>query len=414
MKKDLIDTILCCILGVKDSKKEIELLIHRSDLDWTTFLLKSRKYGLTSLLYHRIKMLNVDKKIPEDILRELTEDYQYSTVRNMKLYHQLSMLLSAFNDVNIPVIVLKGSHLAENIYDNIALRPMGDIDILVRRSDLMKAGETMQNLGYSLSKGDLSEASCLVNHHLPPFQRQNCFPVEVHWTISKPKGPFNLDLDDLWQSAQKETLAGVETFVLSPEYLLLHLCMHAAYQDKLEGRLKPLLDIIATVQHYQNKIDWQVCISVAQKLKAEKCVLLMLSLGHELLGLSIPEEASQRLRSKDFDIDVELVAKRYIFKEWAPYKVGVNLVELWKAERTWKRFIYILRRVFLSPEHIAAIYSLPLSSNRIYLYYFRLKKLILAHRRNIWLVFRKDEKMLESLENKEKRLDLITWLTNAS
>ncbi len=48
----------------------------------------------------------------------------------------------------IKTIVLKGAMLAETVYPNIALRSMGDIDLLIHKDDLDRAAKRILELGY--------------------------------------------------------------------------------------------------------------------------------------------------------------------------------------------------------------------------------------------------------------------------
>ncbi len=49
---------------------------------------------------------------------------------------------------NVKVIVLKGTSLATNLYPDIGLRPMGDIDLLVHKSQFRSAIQLVQSIGY--------------------------------------------------------------------------------------------------------------------------------------------------------------------------------------------------------------------------------------------------------------------------
>ncbi|MCP4365035.1 MAG: nucleotidyltransferase family protein [Planctomycetes bacterium] len=83
----------------------------------------------------------------------------------------------------MPVILLKGAHLAQVVYSNIALRPMGDIDILVKKNDLPKAKELLLELGYTPIKEVDIATACAYSQHISPMIKQNAPPVELHWTL---------------------------------------------------------------------------------------------------------------------------------------------------------------------------------------------------------------------------------------
>lgn len=102
---------------------------------------------LTAFLLELEKISN-DKGVPSETIKVLEKIYYSNLARNMLLYDELSKVLSAFKTAEIDVIVLKGVFLAEQIYKNIGLRPMSDIDLLVKEKDLQKAKVELNKLMY--------------------------------------------------------------------------------------------------------------------------------------------------------------------------------------------------------------------------------------------------------------------------
>ena len=129
--------------------------------------------------------------------------------RNMNLYHELSHVLTVLRHDDIPVIVLKGAHLAEIVYENIALRPMCDVDLLVKKEDLTRVQRKLLETGYS------------------PFT--NRLLLDIHWHLENSMTDLPVDMDMIWERAQPAFIAGVKVLVLSPEDLLLHLCLHLGF-----------------------------------------------------------------------------------------------------------------------------------------------------------------------------------------
>ncbi len=54
--------------------------------------------------------------------------------------------------------------------------------------------------------------------------------VEVHWTLLKEDEPFTIDADALWERAVPARIANLDALALLLEDLVLHLCLHLAYQ----------------------------------------------------------------------------------------------------------------------------------------------------------------------------------------
>src|SRR3989338_5967900 len=104
----------------------------KDNLDWGYIADQSCQEGTAALLYYHLKK----ESLPKQSLMKLKDIYYKISALNMRILGETKKLLKIFNDENIPVILLKGTFLVENIYKNIALRPVGDIDILIKKEDL--------------------------------------------------------------------------------------------------------------------------------------------------------------------------------------------------------------------------------------------------------------------------------------
>ena len=197
--------------------------------------------------------------VPGDVLQRLREIYLMTGARNTLLYQELALVLQALQHDNIPVIVLKGGHLAALVYRHPALRPMSDIDLLVRRSDLERAAARLRDLGYSGPPAGDIPALREENQHLPMMCKAPETGIELHWTLLAPSRLIDIPNDGWWQRSRPATIAGVATRVLSQEDLLLHVCLHNAC-DRPHGPfglgLRPLCDIAEIIRHCGEAISW--------------------------------------------------------------------------------------------------------------------------------------------------------------
>jgi len=82
------------------------------------------------------------------------------------------------------------------------------------------------------------------NYHFFYFHPKNGLSVEIHWELAGSNLPFQVDLRGLWSRAQSITLTQVHAtaLALSPEDLLLYLCLHTAKHTHTM-QLKMLCDI---------------------------------------------------------------------------------------------------------------------------------------------------------------------------
>ncbi|GAB4524424.1 MAG: hypothetical protein Fur0018_07970 [Anaerolineales bacterium] len=111
--------------------------------------------------------------IPAGLLDSLAPAYYETLARNTLLLQELGRILEAFEQAGIEVIVLKGAALAQTLYEDIGLRPMSDIDLLVRPEDVWRVWKIICSLGYQ---------SKVVGDELQCFKDGNIL-VELHWTV---------------------------------------------------------------------------------------------------------------------------------------------------------------------------------------------------------------------------------------
>ena len=116
--------------------------------NWQTLIAEAGRHRVAPLLHQKIKKAGGRSMVPGDVVEKLKKQYLANASRNTILFHQLDIIVSNLNEKNIPVILLKGAHLAEFVYKDISLRPMSDIDILVKKEDLAKVVKIAFSEGY--------------------------------------------------------------------------------------------------------------------------------------------------------------------------------------------------------------------------------------------------------------------------
>ncbi|MCP4400540.1 MAG: nucleotidyltransferase family protein, partial [bacterium] len=296
-----------------------------ADIAGPDLLHLAQRHSVAPLLYFRLKTDGLQDSVPEQMFQTLQQAYLYNAARNMRLYHKLAQILTLLNERNIPVIVLKGAYLAEAVYENIALRTMADIDLLVKESDLQKAVEILYELGYA------PDTTWATTAHLPPFTKPGKIRVELHWTLEDPASPFTIDTDGLWERASESVVANVTVYGLSPEDLLLHICLHLAFRHYFTIGLKALYDIGEILQDDRHELDWNIVESRAGQWRVERCVYLSLHYTNDLLSLDMPIRWLEAFRipppAPKF---IQGIGKSILKDESLVPQVNPNLVQLRK------------------------------------------------------------------------------------
>jgi hypothetical protein len=276
-----------------------------SESDWTEVVDLAALHGVLPLLYERLTTVACPPTVPERVLQRLRLGFLMNGAKNALLFKELAQVLRALEQANIPVIVLKGAHLAASVYSHMAVRTMGDIDLLVGRNDLEKSVSRLGDLGYSAkTKVTDIDTWCETHRHWPRMFRPPPAPgIEIHWALTAPSKFSNIATAGFWERSRPTTIAGVGARVLSPEDLLLHLCLHTASggEGPFRSGLRPLCDIAAVVHCWQEEIAWQQIQSRAIEWQADRCVYMALWLAKELLAAGIPDSVLKSLRPPDLD-----------------------------------------------------------------------------------------------------------------
>lgn len=285
-----VDLLLCCLSTHADSCLSNKVDQSTSD-DWQEVVDLADRSSLAPLLFKRLKENDARARVPADAWERLRLAYFRNAQRNTRGYHWLRPVLRRLRSSGIPVITLKGAFLAESIYGDFALRPMCDFDLMVPRAQLTRTRLILLDMGL-VSHEDESIESRL-SKHIPVLADSNLV-VEIHWTIATPSGPVRADTAGLWNRARPSRIAGVEVLTLSPEDLLLHLCVHLACQHGLVIP-KAVCDIAETIRRYRNEMNWSEVADRARRWRAAKYVGLTLHLAVGMLGAEVPDDILERL-----------------------------------------------------------------------------------------------------------------------
>jgi len=332
---------------------------------WQALLDLAAFHRVLPLVYHRLVKEQFKVVLPKNVTEQLKAGYYKVAGQNLLLYRELGPILASLAADHIPVVLLKGSFLAQFVYQNIGLRSMADIDLLVPEADLMRCYQTLESLGLKrLNEFDLEiERSKL--HHLPPVEK-NGVTVEIHWKLNKIQGFPPLFLEALWQRAQTTHIEGSPCLALSPEDLLTHVCIHMAYSHDFYSQLRSLCDVSEIITHY-SRFDWDRFVQDIQAVKAERGTWLILYLAGFYLGTAVPENVLKTLMPTDFKPEVITWTFDRLFSS-SPV-ANRSFKRLFSEKKALGKVYFLWDALFPSRFEISYYYRIPQNSWKIWLYY---------------------------------------------
>lgn len=338
---------------IKESLKNILY----DDLNWLYILQESIKEGIACLLYNQLSNLEyVD--IPEDIWRNLKEIYYLNTYRNIKIFNELENILSSFNNNGLKVIPLKGVYLLEKIYNNIALKGLTDIDLLVKKEDLPKIDKVLEVLGYRTPVHKELLSIVIKKSYLNSmdyFKTDEELPsLHIHWHIVNVTLPTylyskNIEMDKFWEGAKPVKIGNVETLQLALHHLIIYLAEHAVKHSF--DRLIVLTDLNETIKRYREEINWENLIKETKELAMERQLFYGLYFINHFLDADIPQNILSELKPRKMG----LLEKRF-FQSILDNNRGAKLsyfVYLGMIKGRINKMRFLFRTLFPPPSVLA-------------------------------------------------------------
>jgi hypothetical protein len=307
-------------LGDNGSVKKVRLLVFNA----------LRRYGL-----------EVDKE-SQTYLRSA---YLREELRSKIFRRTCQDILLLLENEAIPAIVLKGTALAETVYDNPVLRHCHDIDILMRDQDMSRAASLLPSLGFSVVNQRAEPAS----HH-SKLEHESGLPLELHSHLFQIPY-YNVPSTEMWERSQNRIIAGVPANILSPADGLLHVCGHASYAKSRES-LRWVTDAWFVINRHSD-LDWDRLLDCA--LQSHLALPLSVALGYlaEHLAAPIPSSFLDRLfaaASKSNAIERELAL---FGARSAPQG---SLMNLFRQTRDWRERALLMQWLLLpSPSYLFSV-----------------------------------------------------------
>ncbi|MFN8446303.1 MAG: nucleotidyltransferase family protein [Caldilineaceae bacterium] len=410
-QSDLQALLLACLSRRLPAGSETELA-KLSIEKWRALHELACEQRVSSLFWQRLEMHGLTDLIPESVRLLLQDHYYELTVENLRLYHELGVVLRHLRAQNIPVIVLKGAHLGSLVYPNSALRLMNDVDLLFAQNDIPAVAALFEKLGYAGDETLLLERHFATDHHLPRYSKaDSTASFEVHWLITYPDKAYTIAMNELWQRAQQGTIAGEPVLTLCPEDLLLHICEHATYHHLLEQGIRFLCDIDALVSRYTSNLDWAAVQERAKQWGWMKGVYLALTLAQRLLGTPIPVAALDQLQPAHIDSRLVEQAIQQLFADQSEsLTVSNEFAQMWGAQ-SWRQKVQMIGQQIFAPEHIVQRYPVRPGTIKLYLYYpVRLKDLLVRYTYTLWRLWRRDPLLSATTQSKHQ---LAAWFEPA-
>ena len=364
------------IYSVGKTKNRLKELLH-NNLNWPYILQESINQAIACLVRHNL--LEFKELVPQNIWKQFEEIYYATASRNIKIYREINIVLLSFNKENLKIIPLKGIFLAENVYKNIALRPMTDVDILIKKDGLPKIDKVLEGLGYKTSVNKKLASDAMKKSYMNSLDYfkpdKKSISLHIHWHIVNVSMPTymyskNIKMDRFWECAEPVYVANVQTLGLMPHHLIMYLSEHALKHSF--DRLILLSDIDSVVKKYAREIDWKELIQETRNFGMEKQVYYSLYVTNYFLGTVMPDYVLSSLKPEKINF-----LERKFFNSVINNNRNTKLcyfVYLNMVKGVINKIIFIFRTLFPPPSILPLVFNLSGQSVTVKDYLLFLKK----------------------------------------
>ena len=262
--------------------------------EWPMLLAYAQEQGSESMLHYRSQHSELALSLPP--AQQLKQAYRQEAARALRHQFVLKKILEQFHQVGIVPLLLKGAATyCDHLYESPALRPMGDLDILIEQDRLMEARQIVLAMGFieerpfdEILDGNIVDQR---HHQLPAcFHPQWQVEIELHFAVSYGQSGRILPVEMAWQESIEITFEGFPAKILNPKARALHNIVHACKKEYLIGSvyLLQLLELSYLVHRYADDIDWDWITERCRSQNFVTPLVVYCALARRLFDTPIP------------------------------------------------------------------------------------------------------------------------------
>jgi len=296
----------------------------KASIDFDSLETGSRR--MLPLLFQNLKKHHVS----DPLMEKMKGIYRYTWSKNQLLVRNFIPALETFTQAGIKTIILKGWALILHYYKDYGLRPMNDIDCLVRKQDAYKAFHVMQTLDWYSRIIQIEKFHDLDNTPLKAlhFNNSSGGEIDLHWRSLYMN--INSQLDHyFWEGAVPVQIENNAVYLLNPADQLIHTCAHGIIWNRL-APFRWIADAAVILRNSNPGINWDDFISKILKLRLILELKYSLTYLKMLLDIPIPLYVTDTLNDcylskrekREFYIHTHKVRKMLgsLFIRWRIYR----------------------------------------------------------------------------------------------
>jgi hypothetical protein len=287
---------------------------------------------LMPLLYLRLKKFNV----VDGPIGRIKGMYKMAWYKNQMILDSVRKVILLFNEANIPVVLLKGVPLIENVYKDKGARCLGDADILISPKYLEKAMEIMVHNGWDY----FNKSPFYINRFKAPlenkilkevtFSNNQNTEIDIHWSLFmflfKENKSHLMSYDEIFKYTSDFDLKGAKYKMPCIEDMIIHIVVHGA-EGNNHRTLRWVADVVTIIKTMP--VDWIFLLERTKKFEVVMEINVAFSYLYKNYSFLIPESFIEQL--KEIPIEKDKVKEYYITTNTINKSLFGTLLYLWRG-----------------------------------------------------------------------------------
>lgn len=304
----------------------------------------------------------LEKEAGEYLQLDLTRSNLTTYTSNVIILDEFFKIQSVFEANNVAIMPLKGVALLFSVYKDIGLRPMVDIDFLIRQEDLGKAVNLLSDLGYEKEDtGPFNYFKLKGKKRLfLDMQYSLWYLKTLSWAKSRIYG-----IDNIWQNSRRVYLDRNFARVMAPEDLLINVATHAGVDHGKPNDIW-ICDIVKICQQYRDRLNWHMFINKVVSYGIQIPVHYVLECANARFQGQIPQFVLDELRPKKNN-SLQLRLYNKALKQGYIPRIG-HLLRILIISRLSGQIRLILFYLFPDKQFMKLRYKIK-NNNLVYFYY---------------------------------------------
>lgn len=244
-----------------------------SSTNWPQITASARQHLLSGLLFKGVRRGKLESALPQRAWATVHADYYAQATRNLVLLNHAEALIEKTRRSRAPLLFLKGSAFGGWLYDNPSLRPMTDLDILVRKQDVETLLRIASMIGYEFFRR--TKHSVSLRHH------DSGTYLELHTSLTSCPNYIGITTEELLERSVPTSSESGTARTLATEDHLLHLSLCGGFQNGFRQPAINACDIYLLAR--RPELDWKSFFKRASAPRLAPFVYRGLSLSRAIL-----------------------------------------------------------------------------------------------------------------------------------